>query len=283
MTLPIFVIVFAHPDDESMFFLPTIRSLVDSGETVWFLCLTTGDYDGLGKIRQKELQKVGKLLGVSRVIVRSDDVNGATNDASFLDHPTKRHDERLVADAIRDSLSNHFHQSGPSGESANQFVLVTFDQLGVSGHVNHIDTYLGVRRLMDDEEQEGITSKPTPGEENGIRQPRKNSLLEAWHLESERNILRKYVPLLSWILLVSTFFTNKFTSMCTRTQCSDNTSIRIFRMHNPVFNWKAMATHHSQFVWYRRLFVVFSCYTYCNKFVCRKSMPRRRKQGRVDN
>eukprot|EP00536_Pseudo-nitzschia_multiseries_P007268 jgi/Psemu1/195114/e_gw1.167.124.1 len=207
MSPPIFVIVFAHPDDESMFFLPTIRSLVDAGETVWFLCLTTGNYDGLGKIREKELEKVGKLLGVSRVIV-------------------------IVATSIRDSLWSNFQQPCRSNEPTNRFVLITFDELGVSGHVNHIDTYLG---------------KNQPHQEH--------ILLEVWHLQSERNILRKYAPLLSWIFVVS----------------SNNSSIRIFRMHNPILNWKAMATHHSQFVWYRRLFVVFSCYTYCNKLVCRKS------------
>jgi hypothetical protein len=32
----------------------------------------------------------------------------------------------------------------------------------------------------------------------------------------------------------------------------------------PSLNWKAMVVHRSQFVWYRRLFVVFSCYTYIN-------------------
>jgi N-acetylglucosaminylphosphatidylinositol deacetylase len=38
-----------------------------------------------------------------------------------------------------------------------------------------------------------------------------------------------------------------------------------YRMLQPSLNWKAMAAHHSQFVWYRRLFVVFSIYTYVNR------------------
>lgn len=30
--------------------------------------------------------------------------------------------------------------------------------------------------------------------------------------------------------------------------------------------WRAMAAHHSQFVWYRRFFVLFSRYAYVNTF-----------------
>jgi hypothetical protein len=37
-------------------------------------------------------------------------------------------------------------------------------------------------------------------------------------------------------------------------------------MINPSLVWNAMKAHHSQFVWYRRLFVVFSRYSYANDF-----------------
>ena len=45
-----------------------------------------------------------------------------------------------------------------------------------------------------------------------------------------------------------------------------------YRLQQPALNWRAMASHTSQFVWYRRLFVVFSCYTYVNRL--------KRRQGR---
>ena len=35
---------------------------------------------------------------------------------------------------------------------------------------------------------------------------------------------------------------------------------------HPVTSLKAMAIHHSQFVWYRKLFTIFSSYAYCNSF-----------------
>mmetsp|Transcript_19246 Transcript_19246/g.40328 ORF Transcript_19246/g.40328 Transcript_19246/m.40328 type:complete len:665 (+) Transcript_19246:48-2042(+) len=39
------------------------------------------------------------------------------------------------------------------------------------------------------------------------------------------------------------------------------------RIMDPVLVWNAMAAHHSQFVWYRRLSVLFSRYTYINDIV----------------
>ena len=51
------VLVTAHPDDESMFFVPTLQGLVrDQINIVWILwqlrrATTTGNYDGLGAIR----------------------------------------------------------------------------------------------------------------------------------------------------------------------------------------------------------------------------------------
>lgn len=36
------LLVIAHPDDESMFFSPTVLSLTRAGHPVWVLCLSTG-------------------------------------------------------------------------------------------------------------------------------------------------------------------------------------------------------------------------------------------------
>ena len=159
----IYVFVFAHPDDESMFFLPTIRSLIDGGKTVWLLCLTTGNYDRLGKIREKEMTEVGKMLGISKVIIRD-------NNDNMQDHPTERWDKTVVATAIKDSLDQ------PEQNHDNQFVLITFDALGISGHVNHIDTYYGVCHLMKEQheqkEQYLKSKSATAVETKGKRLPR---------------------------------------------------------------------------------------------------------------
>ena len=265
----IFVLVFAHPDDESMFFLPTIRWLIDAKETVWFLCLTTGNYDGLGKIREKEMEEAGKLLGVSKVIVRNDHgSNAAAHDVPMVDHPSQRFDKTVVANTIRESLLNN-----NNGGSNQRFVLITFDAKGVSGHVNHTDVYRGVVHLMEDQERQRKESRTSNDNCDAC-------FTEAWYLESEPNLLVKYVPLMSWILLLATWLLSpKLRSTLTLTTNSNNDTTelyetRIFRMHDPSLNWAAMTTHRSQFVWYRRLFVVFSCYTYYNKLLCKK-VPNR--------
>lgn len=64
----------AHPDDECMFFAPTILSLIsptpstshDSISTELFsLCLSVGDADGQGPERVKELGRSLDVLGVN--------------------------------------------------------------------------------------------------------------------------------------------------------------------------------------------------------------------------
>lgn len=59
-------LLIAHPDDEAMFFAPAVLSLTRpaSGNSVRILCLSTGDADGLGDTRRRELRKSARLLGV---------------------------------------------------------------------------------------------------------------------------------------------------------------------------------------------------------------------------
>ena len=59
-------LLIAHPDDEAMFFAPTVLALTrpETGNHVKILCLSTGNADGLGETRKKELIKSGKQLGL---------------------------------------------------------------------------------------------------------------------------------------------------------------------------------------------------------------------------
>lgn len=43
-TSPSALLITAHPDDEAMFFTPSILSLINQGYTVHLLCLSTGTY-----------------------------------------------------------------------------------------------------------------------------------------------------------------------------------------------------------------------------------------------
>eukprot|EP00934_Nitzschia_sp_Nitz4_P004655 Nitzschia sp. Nitz4//scaffold25_size161228//119615//120433//NITZ4_002447-RA/size161228-snap-gene-0.29-mRNA-1//-1//CDS//3329544637//4645//frame0 len=244
------VLVIAHPDDESMFFLPTIQALTQSdNETLWILCLTTGDYDGLGKIREKEMFNAGKLLGV-KVIVNN----------TLKDHPTTRWSIPDVHKEIQETLLREI-----SPEEWNRIVLITFDPYGVSGHVNHIDTYLGSNSSLSWGTSTCVSAsnqKMTSSAIMGIA----TIPLEGWTLQSETNMIHKYFPLYCWILLfLSLIFHIPQERSILLPSEDNNQEVVVYRMHQPRINWLAMQTHHSQFVWYRRLFVIFSCYTYVNR------------------
>lgn len=53
----------AHPDDECLFFSPTLLALTH--HQVYSLTLSTGNADGLGSQRQRELHGSLDVLGVS--------------------------------------------------------------------------------------------------------------------------------------------------------------------------------------------------------------------------
>src|SRR5204863_2295762 len=77
------LLLIAHPDDEVLFFAPTVLALAnksphgvhhnpdDSGgwrgpSQVFIFCLSTGDADGLGAIRAKELEASLDVLGIEK-------------------------------------------------------------------------------------------------------------------------------------------------------------------------------------------------------------------------
>ncbi|RCN26906.1 N-acetylglucosaminyl-phosphatidylinositol de-N-acetylase domain protein [Ancylostoma caninum] len=59
------LLVIAHPDDETMFFTPALRALSVAGHRIFILCVSNGNYEGLGRIRTYELRDAVHHLGVS--------------------------------------------------------------------------------------------------------------------------------------------------------------------------------------------------------------------------
>lgn len=138
----LFIIIIAHPDDESMFFVPTIKSLQLRTDTVvWVMCLTTGNYDGLGKVRKKELERTCySVLNVSKVII--------VDDPRIQDHPSQRWPIDHVADTIEARISETLLAVEKLGSKWKSIELVSFDSYGISGHVNHQDTFHAVNKVM---------------------------------------------------------------------------------------------------------------------------------------
>ncbi|XP_068750353.1 N-acetylglucosaminyl-phosphatidylinositol de-N-acetylase-like [Montipora capricornis] len=126
------LVITSHPDDECMFFSPTILNL-QRFSTVHLLCLSTGNYYGQGDTRKKELMSSCAILGITSSYV-------TVIDHRFLpDDPNADWDPKLIGRIITDHINNKIQ------------VVVTFDSYGVSGHKNHIAVFKAVKRLMNEE------------------------------------------------------------------------------------------------------------------------------------
>ncbi|XP_032223625.2 N-acetylglucosaminyl-phosphatidylinositol de-N-acetylase isoform X2 [Nematostella vectensis] len=198
----------AHPDDECMFFAPSILNLSSVSE-VFLLCLTTGDYYGQGETRKKELQESCAVLGLS-----SDHVS-IVQDRRLPDDPEVEWDLRLVQNLLQKHISTYDIDT-----------VVTFDGYGISGHRNHIALYKSLNTLPNGPEGKGLH-------------------IPIYTLESV-SLVRKYISFLDlpWSIFSSCLFL-----------CSVQDYFKAQR---------AMATHYSQYVWFRRLYVVFSRYMVMN-------------------
>ncbi|XP_077899078.1 N-acetylglucosaminyl-phosphatidylinositol de-N-acetylase isoform X17 [Ictidomys tridecemlineatus] len=65
------LLVIAHPDDEAMFFAPTVLGLARLKHRMSLLCFSAGNYYNQGEIRKKELLQSCDVLGIptSRVMI----------------------------------------------------------------------------------------------------------------------------------------------------------------------------------------------------------------------
>ncbi|QRW23306.1 carbohydrate esterase family 14 protein [Rhizoctonia solani] len=118
------LILTAHPDDECMFFSPTILALKKQRRELRGLCLSVGNADGLGPTRAQEFVSSYAVLGL------------IPEELEILDHPELQDDIKtswntsLIADIVNKYVKSHRIQS-----------IITFDQHGISSHPNHISLY----------------------------------------------------------------------------------------------------------------------------------------------
>mmetsp|Transcript_13939 Transcript_13939/g.27097 ORF Transcript_13939/g.27097 Transcript_13939/m.27097 type:complete len:288 (+) Transcript_13939:188-1051(+) len=210
------VLVTAHPDDESMFFVPTIRAFRPDRVTI--LCLSTGNFDGIGLRRKHELLYCcTKFFGLKEESVRIED------------HPEMQDDPRrvwapsVVADFIEEKLKELAILPAKTDT-----MVVSFDEEGVSGHLNHVAVSLGIAKLA---------------------------------------ARRQADPHLSFYSLESLQLPAKYLGPATAWEWYSKNPQAALQFYNGDMNlsYAAMSAHASQFVWYRRLFVIFSCYTFCNR------------------
>uniref|UniRef100_A0A182N4C0 N-acetylglucosaminylphosphatidylinositol deacetylase n=1 Tax=Anopheles dirus TaxID=7168 RepID=A0A182N4C0_9DIPT len=124
------LLVTAHPDDEVMFFGPTILELRRRQCRVFVLCLSEGNHDRKGAIRRQELWDACESLGV-----RPEDIT-LVNATHLQDDPAAEWKTVTIANQLLRQV-----------ESLDVELLITFDKDGVSGHPNHCAIYYATASL----------------------------------------------------------------------------------------------------------------------------------------
>ena len=201
------LLVTAHPDDETLFFAPLI--LAAPADTS-ILCLSTGDAYGLGTMRTEELFAATQSLGIPR------------DQVQIMDHPDCRDGmtTHWSLRAICQAVEGYIQKIQPA-------FVVSFDEYGVSGHVNHIDVSKGVQQV--------------------------------------RVRVKELQPHIIFLQLQSCCFFRKFIGIfdIIPSLLLEEHLVLNFNVWRVFY---ALLLHRTQITWYRILFVMFSKFTYVNTF-----------------
>ena len=223
------LLVIAHPDDESMFFVPAMRSLLSAGWKLHVLCVSKGLPRGGDNPseRASELRAALSQIGHSISLAVVDELS--LQDGSIWS-PIE------IAQLVRKRVT-----------VSKAALVLTFDEAGVSGHPNHIALFNGVSLYC--------TGRPS-------------TVVPCYSLESV-TLLRKFTGLLD---IFTTFMGAIFAWLLS--SCSSHGLTRDAHAEETVLvtnsdillPHRAMSCHRSQYVWFRRLSVMFSRYGYINTF-----------------
>ncbi|KAF7369068.1 hypothetical protein MVEN_00233600 [Mycena venus] len=246
----------AHPDDECMFFAPTILALAalqrpsvssrdpTSTSSLYSLCMSVGNADGLGAIRKYELESSLDLLGVD------------TDKRLIVDHPdlqdnfTAYWDAQTIASILKPYvLENRIN------------TILTFDREGISGHPNHKSLPAGVKQLMSSLKEVRLftlITTPLPAKYGGILAPSLAKFdLYAGDL---LHVLEAQLTRLLAMLNVS---------ISSAPKTSPRPEVMPVFVSGTKEYWaalQAMRAHPSQLMWFRWLYVLFSRYMWVNEW-----------------
>lgn len=120
------LIVIAHPDDESMFFGPTVMRLKSQVKNLLIVSLSRGDFYGNGDVRTLELAAAAQVFGVDDVCIVAD--------PRLLDG--SHWDGNVILELIEPIILNEKVKN-----------VITFDDYGISGHSNHQSLHRALKLL----------------------------------------------------------------------------------------------------------------------------------------
>ncbi|PKS13333.1 hypothetical protein jhhlp_000104 [Lomentospora prolificans] len=249
-------LLIAHPDDEAMFFAPTVLALTkpETGNHVKVLCLSSGDAAGLGETRKKELVKSALALGV-----RHEDDVWVVDRPDFPDSMTTTWEASKISALLSEAFAPANLRGSPAKDrpTAAIDVLITFDSTGVSSHPNHISLYHGARTFLADL-MRGKSGWACP--------------VDLYVLTSV-SILRKYLSILDiFATLLTWTFAAGFSGAKKGAKEAQTPRPEALLFVNQLVGggalgaaWGAMTeAHQSQMVWFRWLWILFSRYMVIN-------------------
>ena len=109
-----------------MFFYPTIKNIKESNN-IHFICLSNGNYEGQGNIREKELNNLLLKLNLNKLLI-----------LNFEDNINKFWNIEKIEKIIKEYINQN-----------NIDILITFDKKGISYHPNHISCFLGIQNIKN--------------------------------------------------------------------------------------------------------------------------------------
>jgi N-acetylglucosaminylphosphatidylinositol deacetylase len=120
------LLIIAHPNDEIMYFTPTIKKLINLGITLKILCLSNGNNEKIDDIRTEEFKKVSKIIKLED--------NSILNIPELKDDINQFWNENIVSEKIDDFLK----------KNNDIQTILTFNEDGVTKHPNHISCFNGL-------------------------------------------------------------------------------------------------------------------------------------------
>ncbi|CAG8641483.1 1050_t:CDS:2 [Ambispora gerdemannii] len=124
------LLVIAHPDDECMFFGPTLLSLSERND-IMILCLSSGNEQGLGEERKIEIEQSCRVFGIDESLVNVEE------HPALQDNPKELWNTAVITDILKEYV-----------EKNGIDTIISFDERGVSGHLNHIAAFHGANQLI---------------------------------------------------------------------------------------------------------------------------------------
>lgn len=225
-----FLIVVAHPDDECLFFSPTILGLISHGKSGHILVLSTGNSQGLGPIREKELQGSCHKLGVpsSQCL--------CLNLTDLQDNPKRWWPKGNISEIVEKYI-----------ERFKIDLLITFDRGGISGHINHRSIAIGIEYYISNSDKTPLVYEIS-------------TIPSLFEFSSILDIFRTIITFIPRLFrsLFSTILPFLFSPP------NNQNALFVISPFGYLKGLKAFHAHHSQVLWFRHLYTTFSRHMFIN-------------------